>query len=194
MEKGLVQAVDLDLIRTARILAYAAHDGTKRKYSDAPYFVHPERIAKRAEAMGLPDFVVAACYGHDIDEDCEDYYRDLLRLLLPEETVYLIGELTNVSRLHPELPRHKRKEMDRLHLSLASYYAKVLKFLDRIDNIRDMVDADKGFLEKYVGETMLLKNALLEGDPDELLCRLALELKQAVFDTQLAAMRKSLHA
>ncbi len=187
-----MEAVDLDLIRTARILAYAAHDGVKRKYSDAPYFVHPERLAKRAEAMGLPAFVVAACYGHDIDEDCEEYYSDLLRLLLPAEAVYLIVELTNPSKAFPKLRRHERKAMDREHLKYVTYYAKVVKFLDRIDNIRDMVDGDKGFLEKYVEETMLLKDALLFGEPDELLCRLALELKQAVFDTQLAAMRKSL--
>ena len=188
----MVETVDLDLVRLARILAYAAHDGVKRKYSDAPYFVHPERLAKRASDMRLPAYVVAACYGHDIDEDCEDYYRDLLRLLLPVEVVDLIVELTNPSKDFPKLRRHERKAMDREHLKHVSYYAKVVKFLDRIDNIRDMVDGDRGFQGKYVEETMLLREALLDGEDDILLHRLAAELVVAVTETQTATMRKSL--
>ncbi len=178
----------VDLKKTARILAYAAHDGVKRKYHDAAYFVHPERVAKRAEAMRLPDF--AASYGHDIEEDCDDYFKALLRLLLPDFVVDLVLELTNVAR--PDLRRDERKALDREHLSKASYYAKVIKFLDRIDNIADMVDADRGFQYKYSAETMLLRDALLEGETDILLHQLAAEMVAGVAKMQTASMKKSL--
>ena len=142
--------------------------------------------------MGLPEHVVAALYLHDVLEDCEDYYVAELHRIMPPQVVSLVAEVTNPSKAHPELRRHQRKAMDREHLKHVTYHAKVIKFIDRIDNIRDMVDADKGFLEKYAEETMLLKDALLVGETATLLYELALELKQALFDTQLAAMRKSL--
>ena len=191
MATCVVQTVDMALIERAAALAAEAHKDQKRKYSDAPYFVHPDRMAKRGIAMGLPEHVVAALYLHDVLEDCDSKYRPLIReLSVP--VLRLVKEVTNPSKEHPELRRHERKAMDREHLKHVTYHAKVIKFIDRIDNIRDMVDADKGFLEKYVEETMLLKSALLEGETATLLYELALELKQAVFDTQLAAMRKSL--
>ena len=187
-----METVDMDLVRAARILAYAAHDGVSRKYHDAPYFVHPERVAKRAEAMGLPDYVVAACYCHDVDEDCDDYFRDLLRLLLPAQVVALVGEVTNPSKEHPKLRRHIRKAMDREHLKRVGYHAKVIKFLDRIDNIADMVDADRGFIAKYSEETMLLIDAMLMDETSAVLYDLAGELRETVTATQTAIMKKSL--
>lgn len=183
----------LDVKRTARILAYAGHDGVKRKYSDAPYFKHVERVAKRAEALGLPDFVVAAGYDHDVDEDCEEYFRELLRLLLPAEVITLVGELTNPSKQHPELRRRLRKEMDQQCLQHVSYYAKALKFIDRIDNVRDCENAERGFQELYAGESLLLRDALMFGfEQDALLLSLYKELTDAITDLQLAAMRKGL--
>lgn len=136
----------MDLIQTAAMIAYAAHDGVKRKYSDEPYFVHPERMAQRAKAMGLPDEVVAAIYLHDVDEDCSDEAKAELRRFMPARVIALVEEVTNPSKDHPELRRDERKAMDREHLRRVSYYAKVIKFIDRIDNIRDMVNGDRGFV------------------------------------------------
>ena len=182
----------MDLISLAGMLSYAAHYGQKRKYSDDMYFRHPERLAKRGKAMGLSDRVIAALYLHDVEEDCDTHYKQQMRDVMPAYVVALVLEVTNPSKDHPELRRQERKAMDREHLKHVSHDAKIMKFLDRIDNINEMVDGDRGFQMKYSQETLLLVEALLHGEHDALLDDLASELLQAVTQMQTEAMRKTL--
>jgi hypothetical protein len=76
-----------------------------------------------------------------------------------------VCELTNPSKLHKHLRRAERKAMDREHIANASRWAKVLKLLDRIDNIRDMRGCDDDFWKVYAAETRLLVDAIHCDDP-----------------------------
>ena len=80
-----------------------------------------------------------------------------------EDTYKLVLELTNPSKKYPELRRKARKEMDREHLKIVSWEAKVIKFFDRVDNLRDLDKCeDKDFLALYADESGLLYDKVFE--------------------------------
>jgi len=164
------------LVEEAREFARKAHEGQKRKYHGAEYFVHPERVAKVAEELGLPYQYVMAAYLHDVVEDTPTTSEEVKRRF-GKEVASHVQWLTNPSKKHPNLPRAKRKEMDRVHLSSAPDHIKILKAIDRIDNVRDMALADPDFRKKYANESILLADALLSGKPSETLVKLCSELK-----------------
>ena len=56
--------------------------------------------------------------------------------------------------------------MDRDHLAKAPEYVKIIKLLDRIDNLEDMSGADLKFSELYRAETRLLAEAIGSVDPE----------------------------
>ncbi|MFD1038277.1 HD domain-containing protein [Virgibacillus byunsanensis] len=53
----------------AKEFANKAHDGQKRKSSDAPYITHPIRVAERLEQYDFSDELVCAGFLHDVVED-----------------------------------------------------------------------------------------------------------------------------
>jgi len=143
--------------------AFEAHDGQLRKYSNRPYIEHPMRVAGRVSLLPeTRDWIVAAAWLHDVLEDTAVTEDDIFcKWKLPRVTIDLVKELTNPSK-GLNLPREERKKMDREHLYHASEWAKRLKLIDRIDNIRDMTGAEKGWKHKYAEETMLLLSSLLD--------------------------------
>jgi hypothetical protein len=88
----------------------------------------------------------------------------------------LVYELTNVSKVeHPEWNRAKRKSADRERIRTISREAKIIKLIDRIDNLREMDGCGDDFLEVYKSESKLLLECLrgvdqkLEAELEELL-------------------------
>lgn len=74
-------------------------------------------------------------------------------------------ELTNIPKeLRPEANRAERKRQDRERIATISKEAKVVKLIDRIDNLRE-IDINEGFARKYADESMLLVKALADADP-----------------------------
>lgn len=158
------------IIKAARFAA-EAHRGQWRKYTEVPYIVHPMRVAGRLTLTpGATEEVVAAAWLHDVVEDCPNF-RNSLHREFPTEVTLLVGELTNPSIHYPEFNRATRKQMDREHLARASYWAKVVKLVDRIDNLNDMVGAKGGFKVKYCAESVLLVSAVYLSDPDDKVIR-----------------------
>jgi len=190
----MVETVDMgEVIIKAAQLAHRAHSGQFRKFvAHVPYIVHPLRVAGKAMLIPeVPPYVVAAAWLHDVKEDCKPaFVAELLEFPLSVQS--LVDELTNPSKDFPDLNRAKRKMIDRDHLKTVSSWAKVIKFLDRIDNIYDLHSGDKGFQDKYSAESILLIDALLTGEDNQLLNVLAQELRDAIASMQTAAMRKSL--
>lgn len=164
----------MNLILKAAELADLAHAGQKRKYTGRPYIEHPGRVAARVST--LPDVTeeeVAAAWLHDVFEDCPEH-RAAVEAAMPLRVFSIVDDLTN--RKHPTgLDRKSRKHADRMRLQHAGYWAKIIKLVDRIDNIRDMDGAESGFRHLYLQESLLLANVLLDYT-DPLNKRLYLEL------------------
>lgn len=153
------------LILRAAKLAAQAHEGQTRKYTNRPYVEHPARVAGRvALRPDATEDMVAAAFLHDVVEDTEIKLEDIRSILNPE-VARLVGEMTNTSKItDPKLPRAERKKMDRDRLAQVSYEVKIIKLLDRIDNVREMTGAPSGFIRIYAEESLLLATVI--GDAD----------------------------
>ncbi len=154
----------MNLILESAKFAQQAHAGQNRKYGRGPYVHHPARVAARVAL--LPDAteeMVAAAFLHDVLEDTHASIGDLEQRFGPA-VAGLVRELTNQSKGLP-LPRAERKRMDREHLATISRPAKLIKLLDRIDNLREVGGASPDFRRLYTQESLLLAEAI--GDADK---------------------------
>jgi len=170
------------LIRAAQFAAYV-HDGQFRKYghSDRPYMTHVIRVA--GKTMTVPyctSTMGCAAWLHDTVEDGKDpdEIKSLILIFFGEDVLDMVLELTNPSKDFPNMPRANRKEMDRNHIAFISKGAKTIKLIDRIDNVREMLDdpeTPESFVKLYVPESRLLldvlrgTNAELEDELESLL-------------------------
>lgn len=146
------------IIQAAQFAA-KAHAGQVRKYTGRPYIEHPMRVAGRACLIPFfgPD-QIAAAWMHDVLEDCPGVE---IPAIFPPWCYLTICELTNPSKRHPELNRSERKSMDRQHLAKVSRDAKIIKLIDRIDNLNEMSGADTGFIRLYCEESQSLAEVLV---------------------------------
>ena len=164
--------VCLNPVITSAQVAHIAHLGQKRKYTGKPYITHPARVAARAMVYYVEpsmlshhraEDIFAAAWCHDVVEDTSYTFNDLLNRGLSTAAVDLCRELTNPSK-GSNAPRSVRKQIDRDYLKDISHDGKILKLLDRLDNVVDMVYAPIDFLELYVRETELLVDVLISTD------------------------------
>lgn len=154
-----------DLIKAINFME-EAHKGQTRKNSDTPYSTHPFRVMTGVlDHKGIRS-TAAACAAalHDTMEDCGVHYQVLLGLF-GKEVADLVLELTNPSKKFPHLSRAERKSMDRNHCASISKTAKVIKLLDRYDNINESVGLEPSFVKLYCEETKLLIPVLQDADP-----------------------------
>jgi (p)ppGpp synthase/HD superfamily hydrolase len=175
------------MIIAAAVFAKRAHLGQVRKYTDRPYIEHPMRVAGRL--CLIPDVtedVVAAGWLHDVPEDCAVPFCQI-GVSFNLEVAKLVFELTNPSKNYPELSRPLKKSLDRKWLKQVSRWAKIIKLVDRIDNLGElpMVHSDaRAFAPIYSGESLLLAEALNDTDP--IIQCLIGELKVAVSNLRRA--------
>jgi (p)ppGpp synthase/HD superfamily hydrolase len=150
--------------------ANKAHAGQVRKYTSQPYIFHPMRVAMAVANFKFSDEMVCAAILHDVVEDCGVAPATILGEFGPD--IYsLVDELTNKTKAS-DLPRAERKRMDRERIVTISLQAKIIKALDRIDNLREMRDAPADFKKKYFQESRELI-AVLRGIPEEIETQLA---------------------
>lgn len=155
----------MDLILKAAAFAREAHAGQVRKYNGRPYITHPARVAGRAAVHPLASTtMVAAAFLHDVVEDTGHPLSEIAAEFGPEVAA-TVGELTNPSK-GSSAPRDERKRRDREHLAQVSMEAKVIKLLDRIDNLREMRGASRSFVETYCNESRALAEVVGEADAE----------------------------
>ncbi len=148
-------------------MAADAHKGQTRKWTGRPYIYHPVRVATQAREYGMSDDAVLAALLHDTLEDT-NLRPEAIQMALGSRVLELVEELTNPSKKHPNLRRAERKQMDREHLAKASQEARLLKLIDRTDNLREMsveIGAEESFVRLYAEESMKLLYALLGTHP-----------------------------
>ncbi len=144
-------------------IAHQAHLGQVRKYNGRPYITHPLRVMNRY--MLVPTATMSgACAAvlHDTLEDTAITKAVLEKHFHDAGTVAgIVVELTNPSKMYPDLKRGERKAIDRDHIKVASLTARQIKLIDRADNLGEMDPrGDPGFAALYLGESDLLLSAL----------------------------------
>lgn len=146
----------------ALLYAIQKHSGQFRKYNGLPYVMHPVRVAERVRVIfaGRPqaEDAVSAALLHDVVEDSGVSVDEIDDLFGPA-VARLVWELSNPSK-GSKLPRAERKKMDREHISKISSMAKVIKLLDRIDNVSELEGADDDFKFLYAEESLKLLEVL----------------------------------
>ena len=148
------------------LFATAAHGEQKRKYSAAPYIVHPIRVAQKMIEHGADTGQIKAALLHDVVEDTP-VTIDEIGYRFGKDVAELVGYLTDVSK--PEDGnRTVRKAKDREHLASASPRAKSVKLADIIDNGHDITNNDPGFAKVYIKEIKSVLGVLKDADIQEL--------------------------
>jgi (p)ppGpp synthase/HD superfamily hydrolase len=154
----------IEMYNQATAFATWVHEDQVRKYNGFLYVTHPIRCAHRALNL-LEDVDLAiAMLLHDGPEDqIEKCPPSLIEVLYGKRVRALVDSLTNPSKCHPELNREARKAMDRKHVGEASIYTKMLKMIDRIDNLNELdLAKDPGFATLYCSESALLWEVLAQ--------------------------------
>jgi (p)ppGpp synthase/HD superfamily hydrolase len=154
----------MNLIMAAAELARSAHEGQTRKYNGTPYVRHPARVAARTALFpGATEEMVAAAFLHDVIEDTSVRPGEIAKAT-NQTVAEMVVWMTNPSK-GSSLSRAERKTMDREHLAKAPREVKIIKMLDRIDNLSEMDGAQGSFVALYVSESLLLADVV--GDADE---------------------------
>jgi hypothetical protein len=171
---------DDHVIFRATALAYVAHRGQVRKYSEpgqepSPYINHPAAIASVTESWTIAKkkseqrrLMVSAAWLHDVIEDCPAEFAGRIKEL-GQDIYTLVKELTNPSK-GSKLNRAARKKMDRDHLKHVSWQAKVIKLIDRRSNLMEIhgQPAEPDFKRLYARESLELLEALRSPDTADL--------------------------
>ena len=156
-----------DVVEKARIFAVAAHSAVKqvRKYTNEPYWVHPQEVADIVAGVpgSTPD-MVAAAWLHDVIEDTGCTYTDI-HMAFGADIATLVGWLTDVSKPEDGNRAH-RKAMDREHSAAAPAEAQTVKLADLISNSRSIMAHDPAFAKTYLEEKRLLLAVMTKGDRD----------------------------
>ena len=156
----------MTMIDNAKTIASVAHRDQKRKWGEqAPYIIHPQWCANKAEELGCSAIIQAAMWLHDVIEDIAIpenricHYENLIRENCGDEVVDLCWELTNPSDMpewvarNPNPRRYEKWAVNLEHLKIVSDTAKLCKMIDRLHNVRSMQDAPRRMKEKYVPES-----------------------------------------
>jgi (p)ppGpp synthase/HD superfamily hydrolase len=157
--------LDMPLIGSAFYLANNAHMDQVRKWEgEAPYIIHPVRVARLAsQHIRLDGRHVAVALLHDTIEDTECTF-ETIRSVCGPYVATLVQELTNPScKLPKETPRVEKKKLDFAHITGISSEAKILKMMDRLDNL-SYGSAPSNFMRKYLPESLELAEICRSAD------------------------------
>ncbi|ARU95611.1 HD domain-containing protein [Tatumella citrea] len=145
----------------ARQVHYQADQ--RRKYSNAPYIVHPQAVAELVRHAGADETMLAAAWLHDTLEDTPTTFSQLQQLF-GKEVALLVGMLTN-PQVSDTDTRLQKKQQHLQHSAKASAKAQTIKLADIIDNTKDIVDNDPEFAPVYLVEKQVQIGLLRDGDP-----------------------------
>lgn len=138
-----------DIIQRAINFATHAHRDQKRKFGDRPYITHPINVAEFVAILkdsSNADILIAAAILHDVIEDTEFNYDQIL-MLFGYKVADLVEELTN----DKELAKFEGKELYLLKKMVGmSSYALAVKLCDILHNLTDLREADAEFRRNFI--------------------------------------------
>lgn len=182
-------------IYEASFFARDCHEGQFRKYTGLPYITHPMRVAAIVQEMPISTCRPANCYKaemiqaawlHDTVEDC-GITCEMISARFGERVADMVFDMTNPSKIYPELSRRERKELDRKHLADVPWEVKIIKLADRLDNLLDLnhPKAPDDFKKLYAKESKLLLEVIAPAIYNDA------EATIKEFEKALAALEKS---
>jgi (p)ppGpp synthase/HD superfamily hydrolase len=128
----------MELVSEAIAFAAKAHDGMRRRKSDAPYVIHPMEVAVTVGTMTDDHSVIAAAMLHDVVEDA-GISIDEIGERFGERVKYLVASETENKReeLPPEQTWYIRKKesLEKLR-DTDDIGVKMLWLADKLSNIR----------------------------------------------------------
>ncbi len=141
-------------IHRAYAFAAQAHEGQKRK-SGEPYFVHPASVAALVADMRLDVASVCAALLHDVVEDT-DVTLEQIEQAFGEEVAQLVDGVTKLGQLDYACKEDRQAENFRKMLVAMARDIRVLllKFADRLDNMRTLQHMKPASQERIARETM----------------------------------------
>ena len=159
-----------------KVIAFAkeAHGSQQRKYTPEPYIVHPVRVMNHCRQYTGDVAVLCAAVLHDVLEDTpvtrNDMYVFLSSVMDTEtakRTVDLVVELTDVyvKKDYPKYNRRTRKAMERSRMEKTSPEAQTIKYIDIIDNCKEIAVHDPDFGKVFLRECRTLLEKMDKGDP-----------------------------
>ncbi|NMC06453.1 MAG: bifunctional (p)ppGpp synthetase/guanosine-3',5'-bis(diphosphate) 3'-pyrophosphohydrolase [Candidatus Lokiarchaeota archaeon] len=174
----------MGLIQEAAAYAKEKHDASKpRKFTNQPYFVHPEAVAKRLEGLLARDLssgklaraeydsIMAAAYLHDVVEDCGVPIEEI-ETRFGSTIAKMVAELTSDKKAIATMMQQKQWDKHQakgVYLSAEinhmDAHTRQIKLADREDNVRelavlDKVDEHRAWVRGYARETRYILDHL----------------------------------
>jgi (p)ppGpp synthase/HD superfamily hydrolase len=145
--------------------------GQRRKYSGAPYMVHPIQVAKMvARSIHGDAITVAVAICHDVVEDTYKTLGDVGAAFaqygsdVAQKIVAGVYQVTDISDL-ADGNRAFRKNKDKEHSWRADPAQQTVKLADMKSNMPSIVANDPGFARKWVAEKKDQWQGFTQGDP-----------------------------
>ena len=137
MPPCILGVMNTNLVQKAKEYALEKHSGCNQQYDGKPYEFHLEMVHSFGEKYAhlipeeMRENVLAACWTHDIIEDCRENYNDV-KNMLGEAVAELVYAVTN----EKGKTRHERAN-DKYYEGLRNIpYANFLKICDRLANVK----------------------------------------------------------
>ena len=141
--------------------AAAKHGTQKRKGTGRPYTDHLYRVAgAMAERPDATEDLVISALLHDTLED-----TNVTREEIEEKFGFLVLQtVLALTKSKDDRPRRVRNAEYFGRLKNAPREVKILKMLDRLDNLGEIMGMDPSFIKKYCSETGELIAAIHDAD------------------------------
>ncbi len=147
-------SADLDMVRRAYDFAAKAHEGQTRRSGD-PYVTHPLSVAQIITELKLDVPSVCAGLLHDAVEDTTATVEELTELF-GKEVAFLVDGVTKLGKLSYATREERQAENFRKMLLAMARDIRVilLKFCDRLDNMRTLSHLPQQKQERIAQETL----------------------------------------
>ncbi len=118
------------MLERAKQFAEKAHEGQKRKNSNAAYIIHPIQVADTLKSAGCREEVICAGYLHDVVEDTKYELTDIER-----EFTKTVRDLVAAHTEDKSKPWQVRKQHTVDTVRTGSLEVKCLIVADKLDNL-----------------------------------------------------------
>ncbi|GKX53314.1 HD domain-containing protein [Budvicia aquatica] len=152
------------LEQRAKAFATQVHQNANqlRKYTNAPYIVHPAAVAELVRSVPHSPEMIAAAWLHDTVEDTHVTLDDIAQRFGTVVAGY-VEMLTKISK-GSDGNRDAKFNIDLQHTAQACPEAKTIKLADIIDNSRNIAELDPKFAATYLIEKQRQLSVLRQGD------------------------------